>query len=597
MFRKKILEKMSTPDSLDQLLVVVTPRAELTLGALTATLVIAVVWSCVAKIPVTVDGRGILLEPRSIRTVQSPGSGQVTDIAVIVGDQVKAGDVLARIDQTEMARPLDQQIARFLSVKRFNERALEQAAEKRDLELKLNSQSLEGNARDIATLTEIREKVKAQLQAVNALQALELAKSRRLLGRMKNANDRQLENVNTLMAEGVVSMSRKLAAESSVAEIENRMGELDVRIKQTELSRLEAEQRDLSLRQELTGLEVTRQQLQIRRQQIEHEYQSEVQRRTQEVEELASQIRLTREKLYRMTTVRSSFSGKILEIAITVGQNVAAGGRVAMIHIDAQEPFHRLELAPDTGSGQFVLAVHGESTAPLDFDASAADIQAALEGLREVRDAKRAIRVTGDLTKGPVDIGFAEPPASEEDDVFLDLTVRDAGLYSIDGVPAFAALTALADRVPEQELKHLGFFPIGQGLKVAPGMDIRVTPSNVERQRYGSIMGKVTEVSPFPVTGEGVANVVGSTDIAKSLVERGGTILVVADLERDEENFSGFKWTSKGPDLRFSAGTTTQCRITVEERRPITFVIPLLRKWFLGEGTKLEPPPGMPAPG
>ncbi len=594
MFRKKILEKMSTPDSLDQLLVVVTPKSELTLGALAATLVVTIVWSCVAEIPVTVDGQGILLEPRSIRTIQAPSSGNITDLLHLVGDQVKAGEVIARIDQSEMARPLEQQVARYLSTRRFNTRVLEQAARKRDLELELNTQGLDANRRDIETLQKLRTKVGAQLDAVNALQALELAKSRQLLQKLKAANTRQLANVTALVDEGVVSVSRLMGAEASVADIEGRIGELDIRIKQTEMSKLESEQRDLKLGQELTALEATRQQLTIRRQQIQQEYEVEEQRKRQELEEMAASIRLTREKLHRLGSVRSPYAGKILEVTISVGQHVSGGGRVAMLHTEAQHPVQRLELAPDTAGGTFVLLVEGHETGPLPYNASSEQVLAALLALPPVKAQGGKIAATGRLPQEPIDFRFVEPPTRPGASEFLDLAVKDADLYSDDEVPAFASITSLADRIPEEDLKHLGFFPIGQGLKVAAGMEIRVTPSNVERQRFGSIIGKVIDVSPFPVTSEGIVNVVGSSEVAKSLISGGGTILVTAELEKDPKSVSGFQWTSQGPPQRFSPGTTTQCRITVENRRPITFVIPLLRKWLLGQGDKLPTPTAIP---
>jgi len=53
---------------------------------------------------------------------------------------------------------------------------------------------------------------------------------------------------------------------------------------------------------------------------------------------------------------------------------------------------------------------------------------------------------------------------------------------------------------------------------------------------------------------------------------------VVADLHPDSTTFSGYKWSSsKGPELNISSGTTTTVRVTIEERAPITFILPILR--------------------
>jgi len=35
-----------------------------------------------------------------------------------------------------------------------------------------------------------------------------------------------------------------------------------------------------------------------------------------------------------------------------------------------------------------------------------------------------------------------------------------------------------------------------------------------------------------------------------------------------------------GPDIAVTAGTTAEITVTIEERAPITFVVPALRSWF-----------------
>jgi HlyD family secretion protein len=590
MFRKKILDKMNTPDSLDQLLVVVTPQSQLTLAALTGIFLVALIWGFIADIPVTVAGRGILLKPGSIRMVQAPSSGLITDIKILGGDQVKAGDVLARIEKNATSRTLEQQTARYVTTRDFNRKALEQAARKRDLELDLNKASIEGVARDLTTLRELKGRVGEQLVELNKLQAEELGRSRTLLRRLRTANRDQLANVNALVEEGVVSVTRRLSAEASVVDIESRLGELDVRLKQVQMNKVEAEQRDLKLRQEISGLETQERQLVLQHQRIEHEYELEVQRRTRELQEQANSIRLTRAKLFREEVVRSPFDARVLEVSANVGQMVPTGDNVAMLHVEAQGPFHRLELDHQTGRGTFRLAVGGEETAPLPVTASPEALVAALQALPTLKARRGSLEITGRLPREPVDIRFVPAPDAPDASEFLELTVIDSELFTTDELPAFAVVMPLADRIPEEELKHLGFFPIGSGLKVAPGMEIRVDPSNIERQRFGSILGEVTRVSPFPVTAEGVLNVVGSTDLAKTLVEAGGTILVEARLAKDPDAPSGYQWTSKGPPIQFAAGTTTKCRVTTETRKPITFVIPLLRKWLLGESDQAMTP-------
>jgi HlyD family secretion protein len=133
---------------------------------------------------------------------------------------------------------------------------------------------------------------------------------------------------------------------------------------------------------------------------------------------------------------------------------------------------------------------------------------------------------------------------------------------------------------PNGKLLAVAYFQVSDGKKIEPGMEVRVTPATVERERYGSIVGKVVSVSPFPVTTEAVTNVVGNAEVAQILSGGGSKIELFAELGPDPSTTTGYHWTSgKGPDIKITAGTTGAIRATVEHRRPIALVIPILRRW------------------
>jgi HlyD family secretion protein len=63
-----------------------------------------------------------------------------------------------------------------------------------------------------------------------------------------------------------------------------------------------------------------------------------------------------------------------------------------------------------------------------------------------------------------------------------------------------------------------------------------------------------------------------------ALVSQGPVIEVVANLVRNTSTFSGYQWSSSaGPALRMTAGTTMTGRVVVEQRAPITYILPFLR--------------------
>lgn len=132
---------------------------------------------------------------------------------------------------------------------------------------------------------------------------------------------------------------------------------------------------------------------------------------------------------------------------------------------------------------------------------------------------------------------------------------------------------------PGAPLMALAYLPIADGKRTRPGARIVVSPSTVERERYGGIVGEVVSVSSYAVTTLAVANQIGDAEVARTLLGGESRIEVLARLELDPDSESGFRWTSGGgpPDLPISAGTTARVRTTLEERAPISFVLPFLR--------------------
>ncbi|HYG62449.1 MAG TPA: biotin/lipoyl-containing protein, partial [Thermoanaerobaculia bacterium] len=96
-FRKVALERLSSPEQLDQLMQVTNPRGWLALAALGALLLTAVFWGVFGSIPTEAAGEGILLRRGGVSNLVAPESGQVQEILVAVGDEIQKGQVVARL--------------------------------------------------------------------------------------------------------------------------------------------------------------------------------------------------------------------------------------------------------------------------------------------------------------------------------------------------------------------------------------------------------------------------------------------------------------------------------------------------------------------
>lgn len=132
-FRKISLDRLASPEQLDQLMQVTTPKGWVALLALSALLLTAVVWGCVGRIPETVHGQGMLVKSGGVLQVVPSAGGRVTDIAVSVGDLVTAGQIVARVAQPELADQLNQALAKLADLRAERESSL--AFGRRDLAL------------------------------------------------------------------------------------------------------------------------------------------------------------------------------------------------------------------------------------------------------------------------------------------------------------------------------------------------------------------------------------------------------------------------------------------------------------------------------
>lgn len=97
-FRQTALERLSSPEQLDQLMQVTTPRAWLALLALLGLIVTVAAWSISDSIPTQVLGQGILLRGEQVLRVTAPAGGLLRSVEVRQGDLVAGDQVIAQID-------------------------------------------------------------------------------------------------------------------------------------------------------------------------------------------------------------------------------------------------------------------------------------------------------------------------------------------------------------------------------------------------------------------------------------------------------------------------------------------------------------------
>ncbi|MCL2057400.1 MAG: biotin/lipoyl-binding protein, partial [Oscillospiraceae bacterium] len=106
-YRKVSLDRLSSPEQLDQKLTVVSPAGWAALASFTVLLAATLLWGFLGSVSDKVGGGGMLLYGQGVVALTSNTSGQVTDVSVREGDHVQRGQVIARVSQEDLLRQIE----------------------------------------------------------------------------------------------------------------------------------------------------------------------------------------------------------------------------------------------------------------------------------------------------------------------------------------------------------------------------------------------------------------------------------------------------------------------------------------------------------
>lgn len=225
-FREAALERLSTPDRLDQGLVIVNSAGRYALGALVALIVGGAIWALTIRVPIMVAGQGILLTPGGLLEVSSASRGRIVSIKVGTNDEVKAGMTVAEIDQADLRNELAvvegelrdltaerEQIVAFQTRKKPMFAAA--AAQKR----KAYEEHTRFLDTRIAQLME-RDKANQELMSKGIIAAQKIIDTQLEIG---NAQDQRARNINGLLEMDAEAAKGRVQDEYELIQIDNKI--------------------------------------------------------------------------------------------------------------------------------------------------------------------------------------------------------------------------------------------------------------------------------------------------------------------------------------------------------------------------------------
>lgn len=323
-FRKASLDRLSSPEQLDQVMTVTSPRAWLALLAIGAILLAVLVWGIWGSIPSKTYGQGILLTSGGVHDVTHISSGRVTDIRVRQGEMVRTGDVLARIEQQDLVEEINRLKIRLADLERVEQNLpqYQEAGFQEELfELYDMARQLEDAAAQVSVM-EARYREEAARANLNrfelerALMALEEARIR------ADEQQTEVDRLQQLYEAGAVSMTEWESAVHQLDLLEINVDQAQQSVDaypSQELAALE------SLRAQEAELEQVRLQVRLMEAELEDRRKRLESSTAREMVELNRQIESLQQELQHSTTIVAGVSGRILETRISQGSLVQPG--------------------------------------------------------------------------------------------------------------------------------------------------------------------------------------------------------------------------------------------------------------------------------
>ena len=136
----------------------------------------------------------------------------------------------------------------------------------------------------------------------------------------------------------------------------------------------------------------------------------------------------------------------------------------------------------------------------------------------------------------------------------------------------------------DEELRLDLYVASGNAKKIRNGMEVYIAPATIRPEEHGYLIGRVYSVSDYPVSVEAIAAEIRNQQMANSFAAASPPYKVKVVLLKDAASYSGYRWTSgNGPRVKITSGILCAGKIVVEQQRPVELVVPVLKKYVIGE--------------
>ncbi len=277
MFRKSVIDRLSSPEQSDKRITVIKPYNWIVLAAASVLFVSVFLWGFFGFIPEKVSGSGMLLPSRGLVSIRYSSQGIIKDVFVSAGAEIKRGMVIARIERQDLLGSLQ-----------MSQRRLEDAE-------KLYFETSKSTDSSLSLTSQYRDRSKSDIQKQISVLDMQIKEFRR-----------KEKDMKSLFESGIISGEQYLATRNMLLDYEKQRQDLQTNLINIDLNSTtnsnEQQRRILSLYQQM--------------------------------EEARKEFELQQGNYDTFTKVVSTVSGRVIEIPVVRGDFVTNGSTVAFIEED-----------------------------------------------------------------------------------------------------------------------------------------------------------------------------------------------------------------------------------------------------------------------
>jgi NHLM bacteriocin system secretion protein len=570
-FRKSLLDKLSSPEQLDKMVVITPPAFWIALSGAGLIIITALLWSVFGRLPTDVDAQGIYMDGSGIHTTYAKTSGIVEKVMVSEGTMVEPGDVIAYLDATDVKEKLANAQKRIDNVQAVTMNS-------KDDVVTSDNQSLMDIKNQLISIDQTLQQNQALLelrQAELTLQRMKVESAKQAMLAAETSYYDSL-NVGESTAQQLAYSEAQTAYANASAALEQAYANASATLGIANVTLVQVESSLADAKQAYTDAKNT--------------YDALLSATVSQGDPV--QIAAAESAMHNANNAVVTAEGLLQTLKNAISKNdstKSAYDSAKSAYVSEMNSISQAQAVQGQDSNSYNVAMNEyntEKSAATSLEDTVKQLKVQVDSDKEsLAKQTESLNRQFDAAKDSI-LDQLSTQYTQYEQELSDYTVvatlsgeiTETTLYEGGAVNAGSAVAKI--RLGEaSEGQLVCYVPLASGKKIKTGMKVLVYPTTVNQQEYGHMEATVVHVDEYVTSPETLMSQLGDDNLSQMFLQEGPVVAVTCDLRKDESTASGYYWSSKkGASITLSTSTLMDVSVVVAEKRPIDLLMPFLKE-------------------